>query len=315
VIIWALRFLTAVYNDGTGCYSNTVDQAQLLDFRLRKLRDAVLADGNRDALLARIRERLTARQAAKPADVAGLRKRLAGLYRDVDRAADRLRTAPDDLVDVLVPKVQGKRAERARLAVEVEGAERSVQPVDVETEAQAAVERLTTLGDELRNAKPARLRELVHRIGRFGRPLVHADEHGRVYPKHARPWPNRSERECIVFQCSRVCRDDWIRTSDFRLPKPALYQAELRPVRHSLEHRSWFRDVRGVLRVRELQFGSAPATSGSHSGTCRDFDTGRGAWFASTFGFERGRSLGESKWFGAGKLETMEHRAACCRLH
>jgi hypothetical protein len=53
------------------------------------LRDAVLADVNRDAL--------TDPQAAKPADVAGLRKRLVELDRDIDRAADRLLTAPDDL--------------------------------------------------------------------------------------------------------------------------------------------------------------------------------------------------------------------------
>lgn len=149
--------------DGTGCYSNTIDQAGMLDFLLRKLRDVVLADGNREALLERVREKLTARQ-SKASDVSGLRKRLGELDRDIDRATDRLLTAPDDLMDVLAPKVQAMRAEQARLTSEVEQAVEASQRVDVEAEAQAAVAKLETLSDELRTAKPARLRELVHRM-------------------------------------------------------------------------------------------------------------------------------------------------------
>ena len=34
----------------------------------------------------------------------------------------------------------------------------------------------------------------------------------------------------FIFPCHRKDRDDWIRTSDFLLPKQVLCQAELRPV-------------------------------------------------------------------------------------
>ncbi len=107
--------------DQSGCYFTAVDQGALMTLVLRKLKEVALSDGNREVLERKIRERLEARQKTSPANADKLRKRLSESSGDIDRVAERLLTAPDDLMDLLAPKITAMRQERDRLQKRVEG--------------------------------------------------------------------------------------------------------------------------------------------------------------------------------------------------
>jgi hypothetical protein len=96
--------------------------------------------------------------------VDAIRRRIAEIDRAIDRAADRLLSAPDDLMDVLAPKLSGMKKDRERLLTGLRSAEIACGPVDVESEARARVERLWTLTEEIQEADPARVRELLRNL-------------------------------------------------------------------------------------------------------------------------------------------------------
>jgi hypothetical protein len=81
-------------------------------------------------------------------------------------AADRLLKAPEDLMDVLAPKLSAMKKDRGRVQNELSRAE-SAQCVDhIDARVEEVVGRLWTIGDELQNAEPARLRELSKQANR-----------------------------------------------------------------------------------------------------------------------------------------------------
>ena len=131
------KYICSTYNkygnrdrtpDQSGCYFTAVDQGALMTLVLRKLKEVAFSDGNREVLERKIRERLEARQKAKPANADKLRKRLSELSRDIDRAAERLLTAPDDLMDLLAPKITAMREERDRLQRELKATAQQSSP-------------------------------------------------------------------------------------------------------------------------------------------------------------------------------------------
>jgi hypothetical protein len=130
---------------------------------LGKLREAVLAGGHRDELRARIVDRLKARQATGPVEAGAIRARLTALDQEIQQRARRLLRAPDDLADVLGAELSALRRERERLAAELDGMQEAA-PADVEAVADATVDRLWNLAEELQRAKPERLWELLHRM-------------------------------------------------------------------------------------------------------------------------------------------------------
>jgi hypothetical protein len=66
--------------------------------------------------------------------------------------------------DLLADELSNMKRERDRLAAELQQLEASTAPVDLEAEADAVVDKLWTLAEELQNAEPARLRELIRRM-------------------------------------------------------------------------------------------------------------------------------------------------------
>jgi DNA invertase Pin-like site-specific DNA recombinase len=162
------KYLCSTYNrcgkhnpHGCGCHS--VHQVALVGALIDRLREDVMA-GSRGHLEAILREKLTDRCQPDTGKVDAIRRRIAEIDRAIDRAADRLLSAPDNLMDVLAPKLSGMKKDRERLLMELRSAEIACGPVDVESEARARAERLWTLTEEIQEADPARVRELLRNL-------------------------------------------------------------------------------------------------------------------------------------------------------
>jgi hypothetical protein len=77
-----------------GCGCHGVPQDQLVDVLVRKLQECVLSSDNLDRLRTALRKQIDQRRAGRPKDTADLRKQLADLDREIDRAADNFLRAP-----------------------------------------------------------------------------------------------------------------------------------------------------------------------------------------------------------------------------
>ena len=142
------KFVCFTYQQGGkvhGCLYHTVDQKERVPFLLGKLREIVLVGGHRERLREKIVESLRKRRNADPSYAKGLRDKLADLDRQIRQGAERLLKSPEDITDLLAPQPSAWRNERERLADELATAERTTGPVDLDTEADAAVDRLRAL--------------------------------------------------------------------------------------------------------------------------------------------------------------------------
>jgi len=163
---WA-KYICSTYQKAgrsQGCFYHTVDQDALLAIVLKKLRQQVFGEGHRDELRRRIVKRLAARVTVEPELIGSCESRLKELESELDRATDRMLRSPEDLVDILAPKVSRMRQERDGVAKRLAEMKGRLRPVDAEAEADCALNRLWCLEQEIEGAEPARLRELIRRI-------------------------------------------------------------------------------------------------------------------------------------------------------
>jgi hypothetical protein len=145
------------------CGYHSVDQDVILKAIIRKIKEAVFADGNFEKLKDRIRTRLEARQSADPAEIEALRAKVAELDQELEHGAKRLLRAPDEIADLLGAELAGMRRERDRLSGELGEIERS-EAIDVEVEVEDRAKRVWSLGAEIARAKPAGIREVIGRM-------------------------------------------------------------------------------------------------------------------------------------------------------
>jgi hypothetical protein len=160
------KYICSTYHtQGKGkCGHHAVDQSVLTDFIIAKLRETILAGGDKDEMRKSVRQRLTAKKAVKPAQTDALRKKVAELDRALEQGTKRVLSAPDDVADLLAEELSKTRKERERVAVELERNVAQQKPIDVEAEIEATVAHLWALATELNRTKPERLRELFNRI-------------------------------------------------------------------------------------------------------------------------------------------------------
>jgi site-specific DNA recombinase len=162
---WEKYICSTYHTQGKSrCGYHSIDQDRLLTFLLRKLRDAVLAGGHREELRSRVLDRLSARTTSDAGQLDALQSKVADLDKEIQHGTRRLLRAPDNIADLLAAELSNMKRERDRLAAELEQLVASAKPVDLEAEADAVVDKLWTLADELQHADPARLRELVRRM-------------------------------------------------------------------------------------------------------------------------------------------------------
>lgn len=149
----------------SGCGYHSVKEQEVVALLVSKIQHVMLGGGNRDELERRIRERLQSADQS-PGTVERLAKRLAELDRQIDQAADRLLKSPDDLVDVLAPKIAAMKRERSQTADNLAAAAKANGSAskNVDREVKAIADGLWKIAADLGSAEPSKLQELFRRM-------------------------------------------------------------------------------------------------------------------------------------------------------
>jgi hypothetical protein len=102
----------------------------------------------------------TRRAACGGAGIEDLRKQIASLDREIDRAAENFLRAPAEVLDVIGKKLTSLKRHREHINEELRASETAAKPRDIEGQIESAVGRLWRLGEEMAKADPARRREV-----------------------------------------------------------------------------------------------------------------------------------------------------------
>ncbi len=169
-----------------GCFHCQVGDGALTELVTKKLQENVLKSQNLKKLEAAIRRQLSKRP-PKHADSSGLQKKLGRLNSEIDRAADRLLRAGDDLVDILSPKLRSLRQERDRIAERLQ-AEATPdimgKPQSTEAVVKSAMDRLQTLSNDLRSTSAERRRHVLQSmIHSVTLEFEQTEKNGRTFSK------------------------------------------------------------------------------------------------------------------------------------
>jgi site-specific DNA recombinase len=148
-------------NNPHGCGCHGVPQDQLVDVLVRKLQECVLSSNNLERLRKALRQQIDQRRAGSPKDTADLRKQLADLDREVDRAAENFLRAPAEVLDLVSNKLTALKRQREHVQNALRAAQAVTKPMDAAGDVDAAVARFWRLGEELGKAEPARRREVI----------------------------------------------------------------------------------------------------------------------------------------------------------
>ncbi|HEY4311731.1 MAG TPA: recombinase family protein [Pirellulales bacterium] len=148
----------------TGCGYHSVDQGLILDFLVDKLRTEILAGGHREALRQEVLSILRESADSGPGRVEDLRDSLAKIERELEVAKRRFLKAPDDVADMLADELSKMRKSRDLAAVELTKAESTCSTDSIEETADAYVDRLWNLAQEIEKASPSRLRQILSEL-------------------------------------------------------------------------------------------------------------------------------------------------------
>ena len=148
------------------CFSNTIHERDLLDCVVRKLRMEFLADQAIKQLLVAYRKRLAARRKAVPADDGRLRKQIEALDRQIDQGAERVLSAPENLVATLYRKLDQLRVERDRLQAQLDttGRPETGSSAQDDKKVEEAARVLRDMRAAFKDAKPEEVRQLLQGI-------------------------------------------------------------------------------------------------------------------------------------------------------
>ena len=121
-----------------------------------------LLRGDRQRLRESLRRELEKSQRPDTEQLDRLRRRLTELNHQIETGAERVLTAPEDLLDILTTKLQKMKREQQQLEQEMRG----LQPAAKKEQAMAAqidelADKAWQLVEELQQADPARVRELL----------------------------------------------------------------------------------------------------------------------------------------------------------
>ena len=170
-------YYTAGTKEGCGCHS--VDQGQLLEFLLDRLKSLILAGGHREALRDEVLAELRAAVESGPGQAETLRAKLAQMDRELDVAKRRFLRAPEDVADMLADELSTMRKQRDRVAAELAVAATATTVDNVDEKADAVVARLWSVAQEIDQAPP-RTAPTAARNGRPGRVVLRSDTEGQA---------------------------------------------------------------------------------------------------------------------------------------
>lgn len=155
------RYVCSSYTRGDRtCGHHAIRQDQIFAAIVDKIRQDLL-QGGLERLKQSLRRKLRQRQQPDTAQQKRLQRRIGELDKQIDTAAERVLTAPEDLLELLSRKLQQMKRERELLAQDL----KRMQPVKqrgVQQQVDQLAGKAWALLDELRQAEPARVRELLH---------------------------------------------------------------------------------------------------------------------------------------------------------
>ena len=156
------------YQDGgkAACHRNQVQETTLLDGIIRLIEREYLSDKAIDRLVGKFCKRQTARRTVVPSDDGRLRKQIEVLDRQIDQGAERVFSAPENLVGTIYAKLSRLREERDRLQAQLQAAEGHQDDAGggMEEMIEAAEEALRNLRQAFLDADAADVRELLSTI-------------------------------------------------------------------------------------------------------------------------------------------------------
>jgi hypothetical protein len=141
-----------------GCGCHGISQDRLVDVLVRKLQEMVLSKSNLDRLRSALHQQIERRRNTSGKSVDGLRKQIADLDREIDRAADNFLRAPAEVLDVVGKKLASLKRQREHLQTELQQGVFAAKPQDIDGQVESAVGLLWRLGEEMAKAEPARRR-------------------------------------------------------------------------------------------------------------------------------------------------------------
>lgn len=143
---------------------------------------------------------------------------------EIDRAAERLLRAEEDLLGLLGPKLQAMRLERDGLARKLQKAQDRSAGVDVESLTNQIMTRLAMLAEEFNLTDPSRLRNVLHRMVYRITLYFEQVKQGKrtTYPMLRVDIELPPEPLLLGSMLGPDNRGDRIRTCDFMVPNHAL---------------------------------------------------------------------------------------------
>ncbi len=144
------------------CWHNSIPEAPLVATIVDKIREEYFSPTARDRIRKAIEKEQT-ETASKPAGTIRLRREIDSLDAKIERGAERVLDAPDDLVPAVYRKLEELKRERDRLKAElgVLSQRKTRSRPEADREVEQAMHALDELQGTLDGAEPAELRELL----------------------------------------------------------------------------------------------------------------------------------------------------------
>lgn len=150
------------HKHASGCYHNQVDGDLLLKVVTDKIQESLTPD-NLSRMESAMRRIVKKRASEKP-NTRPLEQKLERLNAEIDKAADRLLRADDDLMDILAPKIKTMRQERDRVAEMLAAERRKSKISEGERLVTDAMARLKDFSRQIRSATPKKKRDAIHSV-------------------------------------------------------------------------------------------------------------------------------------------------------
>lgn len=210
------------------CERFRVSEQPVVDCIVRKIREDFLNPDNLRKLEAEIKWQLDGRGKPDPTQAKKVRAQLAKLQHQIDQGAERVLSAPAELVEVLSAKLRGWQEEQRRLKTELDGLDKPKAKGKAGPSVDEVIAPLWELEKRLATANPAMVREVIRqtvsrvechferreRAGRMVRTLARGLIHLRVDKQIVRDVPNVSTL-CPPAAATMRARlaNSWPRTS------------------------------------------------------------------------------------------------------
>jgi hypothetical protein len=151
-------------NNPNGCGCLGVAQDLLVDVLVRKLQQVTLSQENLEKVRKLLLEKVEKQRIVGAQGTTALRKQIADLDREIDRAADNFLRAPAEVLDLISKKLTGLKRQRESLQDELRANESTANTGEGTAKVNAAIDRLWRLGEEIGTATPARRREVFRQL-------------------------------------------------------------------------------------------------------------------------------------------------------